>query len=248
MSKKSGAFSGGRGAVFALVMFGLAAFLVYRTLFTAGPPTPELIPVMFKCSETGKTFEYAMHEGDRWPVVSPYTNKNTGYPVERCYWTRDGKRKLTPTYVILNENLGKPGDTICPDCGRVVVGHNPPPPPDIPLADPAVPPKSAQPAAPLPKAPPPAASKPVDEDMAKKKAETEGVLFATVRAKMDELIAQRATMLKAGSAPTDPVIRQMEDAILRAQQTLKENGESVPDVQPPITASAPAPPPASKGP
>jgi hypothetical protein len=243
-------------------MFAVAAFLVYRALFTAGPPTPEPLLVMFMCSETSKTFEHAMQPGEHWPVNSPFTTKKTGYPVERCFWTRDGKRKLTPTYVILNENLGKKGDTICPDCGRIVIGHNPPPPPDVPLAGaPAPAPKpadaqtTAKPsqspstAAPSGAAPatatPSNAAKLSSEAAAKEqtKAQAEGMMFATIRAKMEEMISQRAAMLKEGRPSTDPAVRQLEDAILRAQQMLKQHGEHVPEVTPPITppaASAPA--------
>ena len=67
-------------------------------------------------------------------MVSPYTNKKTGYPAEKCFWTRDGKRKAEPTYLLLNEHRGKKGPTICPDCGRIVYPHNPTPPSDTPLA------------------------------------------------------------------------------------------------------------------
>ena len=42
-------------------------------------------------------------------------------------WTKDGKIKQDPTPVLLNEYAGKPGPTFCPDCGRRVVAHNPPP-------------------------------------------------------------------------------------------------------------------------
>jgi len=48
------------------------------------------------------------------------------YKAELCYWTKDGKPKDDPTYVILNKNRGKPEPTFCPDCGRLVREHNPP--------------------------------------------------------------------------------------------------------------------------
>jgi hypothetical protein len=136
MEKKANVLSGGRGILICVILFGLAGFLTYHTLTTAPRPVPVPMEVTFMCSEKHMTFEYAMKEGERWPVTSPFTGRKTGYPAERCYWTSDGKRKATPTYVILNENLGLPGDTICPDCRRIVVGHNPPPPPDTPLAEP----------------------------------------------------------------------------------------------------------------
>lgn len=129
-----GPLSGALGIVVFLALFGAAGYLSYQSLTTAPVPPPEPIMVTFLCLETGKPFELLMHEGDKWPVMSPYTQKETGYPVEACYWTKDGKRKETPTYVILNETLGKSGDTICSECGRLVVGHNPLPPESVPLA------------------------------------------------------------------------------------------------------------------
>ncbi len=134
-SSRGGPLSGGLGIFVIIVLAGTAVYLTYKTLTTAEPPQPLPIETTFMCAKTGKTFAYAMKEGEHWPVLSPHSNERTGYPAERCYWTKDGKRKKTPTYVILNESLGKPGDTICPDCGRIVVGHNPPPPADVPLAE-----------------------------------------------------------------------------------------------------------------
>ncbi len=37
-------------------------------------------------------------------------------------------QKKNGTWVVLNETLGKPGETVCPECGNRVVGHNPLPP------------------------------------------------------------------------------------------------------------------------
>lgn len=79
----------------------------------------------FVCSETGKGFDYVVDEKTTIPVKSPYSGKNTGYPAEKCYLDKDGKIKNTPNYVLLNETLGKPGPTFCPECGRMVVQHNP---------------------------------------------------------------------------------------------------------------------------
>jgi hypothetical protein len=131
----SGVFSGPLGIMLFLLLFGTAAYLSYRTLMTPDPVEPAGTSREFFCAEAQKPFEYSMNVGETYPVLSPYSHKKTGYPVEKCYWTRDGKRKREPTYVILNEFLGKNGDTICPDCGRIVVGHNPAPPDSIPLAD-----------------------------------------------------------------------------------------------------------------
>ena len=54
------------------------------------------------------------------------------------HWTADGQSKPTPTAVLLNESIDKPGPTFCPDCGRLVVGHNPRP------AEASQPPPTAQ--------------------------------------------------------------------------------------------------------
>ena len=82
---------------------------------------------VFICSETGKSFNHELAEGEAVPVKSPYSGKATGYPAELCYWTKDGKVTETPYPVLLNAAVGKPGPTFCPDCRRLVVGHNPRP-------------------------------------------------------------------------------------------------------------------------
>ena len=79
--------------------------------------------------ETGQVFEdFRLRIGDTFPLKNPSTGKNTLVPAERCFWTKDGKAKLKPTYILLNSYAGKDGDTICPDCGRKVVPRNPRPP------------------------------------------------------------------------------------------------------------------------
>lgn len=138
-----GPLSGTMGIVVFVALFGASAYLTYRTLTTAPMPDAEPLEVTFYCIEAKKPFEYSLLEGDKWPVISPFTGKATGYPAERCYWTKDGKRKAEPTYVLLNETLGKSGDTICPECGRLVVGHNPAPGEDVPLATPPSQPAAA---------------------------------------------------------------------------------------------------------
>jgi hypothetical protein len=86
---------------------------------------------LFMDSETGQTFHVTLKVGMEIPVNSPYTGRATGYKAELCYWTKDGKPKDEPTAVILNSAMGKPEPTFCPDCGRLVVGRNPPPGPGI---------------------------------------------------------------------------------------------------------------------
>ncbi len=78
--------------------------------------------------ETGYRFMIEIGEGFKgWPVKAPDTGNMTGYPAEACYWDHCGQKE-GGTWVILNETAGKPGETLCPECGNRVVGHNPLPP------------------------------------------------------------------------------------------------------------------------
>ncbi len=80
-------------------------------------------------AETGEVLpEFRIRDGTSIPWRNPKTGRDTLYPATECFWTADGKAKLEPTYVLLNEYVGKPGPTYCPECGRVVVPHNPLPP------------------------------------------------------------------------------------------------------------------------
>ena len=81
---------------------------------------------MYIDATTGKAFEHTLKASDVMPIKAP-SGQNSGYPAELCYWTADGKIKDKPTPVLLNSYVGKPGPTFCPDCGRVVVMHNPAP-------------------------------------------------------------------------------------------------------------------------
>ena len=81
---------------------------------------------------TLETFEsFRIPEGEGHPYEHPRTGDRTLFPVEKCFWTADGKGKLEPTLVLLNGYAGKDGPTLCPDCGRQVTLHNPTPPADI---------------------------------------------------------------------------------------------------------------------
>lgn len=83
-------------------------------------------------AETNELFEsFAVADGTTIPWKNPKTGKNTLFPAEKCYWTKDGKAKLEPTYVLLRTAKGEKGNTICPDCGKQVVFHNPMPPPTL---------------------------------------------------------------------------------------------------------------------
>lgn len=83
-------------------------------------------------SETGKAYpEFRVPDEASIPFRNPDTGRDTLYPAEACYWTKDGKAKLEPTWVLLNSYVGREGPTQCPDCGRPVVGHNPLPPVEL---------------------------------------------------------------------------------------------------------------------
>lgn len=116
------------GKAVAIGLFVVAMGVFTWVLLSEGsnPAVDSSTERVFMCSETGKTFKYTIKVGDTIPVLSPYSNKKTGYEPERCYWTADGKAKREPTYVLLNETIGKPGPTFCPDCKRLVVPMNPP--------------------------------------------------------------------------------------------------------------------------
>ena len=79
---------------------------------------------MYIDASTGKPFKVTIKEGMNSPVKAP-SGGTTGWPAESCYWTKDGKVKEEPTYVLLNILKGSKDPTFCPDCGRLVVGHNP---------------------------------------------------------------------------------------------------------------------------
>lgn len=115
--------------VIAVVVLAVAGFILYST-FTGGtnPAAQSRTRAMID-RDTGEVFEkYVVEEGMTVPYINPSTKKPTLYPAEKCFWTREGKAKLTPTYVLLREYKGEQGETLCPDCGKRVVIHNPSPP------------------------------------------------------------------------------------------------------------------------
>lgn len=104
-----------------------AALLAIRAL-NAGPDYSISAERAFKCAECGHEFEHVIQIGDQEPLRCEKCGKQSAWVPETCYWTRDGKAKRRPTFVILKRKMGIDEDTICPDCGREVVGHNPRPP------------------------------------------------------------------------------------------------------------------------
>lgn len=82
-------------------------------------------------SETSQVYKIRLVDGETFPWKNPDTGKNSLYPVEKCYWTRDGKAKLEPTFVFVKSYAGIKEKTTCPDCGREVRPHNPLPPDEL---------------------------------------------------------------------------------------------------------------------
>jgi hypothetical protein len=132
--------SAGRTTAFVIALVALIGIVVSARR-SLGPSDAAVASRdrIFICSETGRSFEVSIDAGMSIPVRSPHSGKNTGYPAELCYWTTDGSTKKTPTPVLVNAVVGKPGPTFCPDCGRLVVGHNP-----LPLPGKAPPPTEAE--------------------------------------------------------------------------------------------------------
>lgn len=116
------------GSVLAVAV---AAFLLNRTLSGMGDPAGETAKTVLIDSETLEVVKnYRLPVDGQQPYVNPKTGRKTLFYAEKCFWM-DSKReraKLTPTYVLLNEYIGKPGRTVCPDCGAPVQALNPSPP------------------------------------------------------------------------------------------------------------------------
>jgi hypothetical protein len=113
------------GVSFALIAVCIAAYFIKTSLFPSAIAQERTRN--FIDAQTMKPFTHELEKGETIPVDAP--SGKTGYPAELCYWNKDGSTKSDPTYVILNIYLGKPGPTFCPDCGRLVIGHNPMPQP-----------------------------------------------------------------------------------------------------------------------
>jgi hypothetical protein len=109
------------------------------------------------------------------------------------------------------------------------------------LSSPATPAK-AEPTQPLvqetPAIPPASSLESSDEE---KREQASGLIYAQIRVKMEDFIDERAKLLKNGTDPADPKVRQLEGQIMRARQLLTDNGEVVEDVEPPIVQKATAP-------
>jgi len=115
----------GKATAVVVVLIGLVFAGYTLKNVTTSEAVEESANRMFIDSETGKPFPHRIEIGDPIPTKAP-SGKMTGYPAEACYWTKDGKVKETPTYVYVpGVWTGSKDPTFCPDCGRLVVGHNP---------------------------------------------------------------------------------------------------------------------------
>lgn len=89
----------------------------------------------FICAKTGQAYDYTVKEGDYEPYYSPHSDANTGYIAEKCFWMKDANgefvAKSQPTIVLLRSKFEPGAQTMCPDCGKEVVGHNPMPPEEL---------------------------------------------------------------------------------------------------------------------
>ena len=122
---RAGRVVSGTCAALALACAGYAAY----SSIGSGPAELSANRV-FIDADTLQSFHCELRAGMTLPVKSPYSGKNTGYPAEMCYWTRDGKVSDKPTPVLLNSYKGIHDPTFCPECGRLVIAHNPHPMPE----------------------------------------------------------------------------------------------------------------------
>jgi len=120
----------GMGIAGVLVIIGLVFAVTSIRGFGSTEASENASNRMFVDASTNppKAFPVELKVGMEVPVKAP-SGGMTGWPAEKCYWTKDGKTKTEPTYVLLNVYLGREDPTFCPDCGRLVVAHNPAPSP-----------------------------------------------------------------------------------------------------------------------
>ncbi len=114
----------GRWIAGCLLVVGVAAVIYEARGFATSDPNVDQVWVDVGTNPPS-TFKAHLASGMSIPIDAPSGPKK-GYPPELCYWTADGHAKSEPTYVVLNTLLGKDEPTFCPDCHRLVVGHNPP--------------------------------------------------------------------------------------------------------------------------
>jgi hypothetical protein len=117
------------GKLLTMVLSGaavaVAAWLVWRS-FGPSADAADANTRYFVDIKTGKPFRKELKAGMRLPIDAP-SGEKTGYLAELCFWNADGSQRKDPFAVVPNSALGKPEPTFCPDCGRLVVVHNPAP-------------------------------------------------------------------------------------------------------------------------
>lgn len=111
-----------------LILLALAGLMYWSVRSNFGPTSAARMSSerVFVCSKTGKSFSHSVVKGEKIPVYSKYSGENTGFPAEMCFWNADGSIRTEGMPVLLNQYKGEGEPTFCPDCGRLVVGHNPP--------------------------------------------------------------------------------------------------------------------------
>jgi hypothetical protein len=113
----------GLAAGVVVVLLGLvAAGMSLKKNMTAYNPTGDDRVMMDSGTNPPTPFHVSVVPGKSLPAVGP--SGKPAVPAEECYWTKDGKPKTEPTYVLVEEAVGRPGPTFCPECGRLVTQHN----------------------------------------------------------------------------------------------------------------------------
>jgi hypothetical protein len=107
------------------VVICLLALAVRSVLAFMHGDAPAMLNERTYITTDGRTFQHKDAVGESNPIANPFDGQANAYPAEACYWNKDGTFKDTPTWVLMNGWIQKPGPTFCPDCGRLVVGHNP---------------------------------------------------------------------------------------------------------------------------
>jgi hypothetical protein len=116
------------GVILSIAVIGICLAVVRSSFRSETPDTA--LSATYIDTATGKPFVHFIKEGEVPPILAP-SGQNTGVQAEPCFWTASGDVKTDPTWVALNDSIGKSGPTFCPDCGRLVVGHNPQPVPGM---------------------------------------------------------------------------------------------------------------------
>ncbi len=114
----------------AVVFLGAAGGLLWWQLTGESAAESAAFRRVFMCSECQETFPHDLIEGEIEPIACDHCGAKAAYSPEECYWAKgpDGQwqAKIEPTYVILERRMDPASTkkTVCPDCGKAVVGHN----------------------------------------------------------------------------------------------------------------------------